>query len=160
MLGLMNTHYLINKIKRQPKESENDCALSPFTKLSFNGMYFNKRDGYSLKDYYKSRMFRLTASDLMYLYFYARENVGHRVLHGGEKYSKSVVITDEVVKDIEDFNLIGLGWLPCLYAKSVDKWNEADRFVDFAFCEKWHRIFFYFRKLQLEAYEELRNEKN
>ena len=28
--------------------------------------------------------------------------VGHRVVHGGEKYSDSVIITDEVIKDIED----------------------------------------------------------
>ena len=28
--------------------------------------------------------------------------VGHRVVHGGEKYSNSVEITDEVIKDIED----------------------------------------------------------
>lgn len=29
--------------------------------------------------------------------------VGHRVVHGGEKYSDSVVITDEVIKDIKAF---------------------------------------------------------
>lgn len=29
------------------------------------------------------------------------KGVGHRVVHGGEKYSDSVVITDEVIKDIE-----------------------------------------------------------
>lgn len=29
--------------------------------------------------------------------------VGHRVVHGGEKYSDSVIITDEVIKDIEEF---------------------------------------------------------
>lgn len=29
--------------------------------------------------------------------------VGHRVVHGGEKYSDSVVITDEVIKDIKNF---------------------------------------------------------
>ncbi len=29
--------------------------------------------------------------------------VGHRVVHGGEKYAKSVVITDEAIKDIEKF---------------------------------------------------------
>ena len=28
--------------------------------------------------------------------------VGHRVVHGGEKFSDSVVITDEVIKAIED----------------------------------------------------------
>lgn len=28
--------------------------------------------------------------------------VGHRVVHGGEKYSKSVVITDEVMKELEE----------------------------------------------------------
>ncbi|MGL5381236.1 acetate kinase [Clostridium sp.] len=28
--------------------------------------------------------------------------VGHRVVHGGEKYSKSVIITDEVLKSIEE----------------------------------------------------------
>ena len=32
--------------------------------------------------------------------------VGHRVVHGGEKFSKSVLITDEVIKDIE--NLVPL----------------------------------------------------
>ena len=35
------------------------------------------------------------------------KGVGHRVLHGGEKYSKSVIITDEVVKDIEDLTKLG-----------------------------------------------------
>ena len=34
------------------------------------------------------------------------KGVGHRVLHGGEKYSKSI-ITDEVVKDIEDLTKLG-----------------------------------------------------
>ena len=29
--------------------------------------------------------------------------VGHRAVHGGEKYTKSVVITDEVLKDMKDF---------------------------------------------------------
>ncbi len=33
--------------------------------------------------------------------------VGHRVLHGGEKYSDSVLITDEVVKDIKDLTKLG-----------------------------------------------------
>ncbi|MGL4847934.1 MAG: acetate kinase [Clostridium sp.] len=28
--------------------------------------------------------------------------VGHRVVHGGEKYSKSVIITEEVMKELED----------------------------------------------------------
>ena len=31
------------------------------------------------------------------------KGVGHRVVHGGEKYSDSVIITDEVIKDIEEF---------------------------------------------------------
>lgn len=35
------------------------------------------------------------------------KGIGHRVLHGGEKYSDSVVITDEVVKDIEDLTKLG-----------------------------------------------------
>ena len=35
------------------------------------------------------------------------KGVGHRVLHGGEKYSDSVVITDEVVKDIGDLTKLG-----------------------------------------------------
>lgn len=30
--------------------------------------------------------------------------VGHRVVHGGEKYSASVIITDEVMKDLEEFS--------------------------------------------------------
>ena len=30
--------------------------------------------------------------------------VGHRVVHGGEKFAKSVVITDEVMKAIEECN--------------------------------------------------------
>ena len=33
--------------------------------------------------------------------------VGHRVLHGGEKYKESVIITDEVIKDIEDLTKLG-----------------------------------------------------
>ena len=28
--------------------------------------------------------------------------IGHRIVHGGAKYNKSVIITDEVIKDIED----------------------------------------------------------
>ena len=35
------------------------------------------------------------------------KGVGHRVLHGGEKYSDSVLITDDVVKDIEDLTKLG-----------------------------------------------------
>lgn len=34
------------------------------------------------------------------------EAVGHRVVHGGEKYSTSVVITDEVMKDLEEFSAL------------------------------------------------------
>lgn len=33
--------------------------------------------------------------------------VGHRVLHGGEKYTDSVIITDEVVKDIKNLTKLG-----------------------------------------------------
>lgn len=33
--------------------------------------------------------------------------VGHRVLHGGEKYSDSVLITDEVIQDIKDLTKLG-----------------------------------------------------
>ena len=32
------------------------------------------------------------------------KGVGHRVVHGGEKYSESVVITDDVINDIEFFS--------------------------------------------------------
>lgn len=32
--------------------------------------------------------------------------VGHRVVHGGEKYSTSVIITDEVMKDLEEFSAL------------------------------------------------------
>ena len=35
------------------------------------------------------------------------KGVGHRVLHGGEKYSDSVLITDEVVQDIKDLTKLG-----------------------------------------------------
>ena len=35
--------------------------------------------------------------------------VGHRVVHGGEKFAKSVLITDEVMAAIEECN----PWLPC-----------------------------------------------
>lgn len=35
------------------------------------------------------------------------KGVGHRVLHGGEKYSSSVVINDEVIKDIEELTKLG-----------------------------------------------------
>ncbi len=33
--------------------------------------------------------------------------VGHRVLHGGEKYSDSVIITDEVIEDIKELTKLG-----------------------------------------------------
>jgi len=33
--------------------------------------------------------------------------IGHRVLHGGEKYSDSVIITDEVIKDIKSLTKLG-----------------------------------------------------
>ena len=33
--------------------------------------------------------------------------VGHRVLHGGEKYSESTVINEQVIKDIEDLTKLG-----------------------------------------------------
>lgn len=29
-------------------------------------------------------------------------SIGHRIVHGGEKYTQSVVVTDEVIKGIED----------------------------------------------------------
>ena len=35
------------------------------------------------------------------------KGVGHRVLHGGEKYSDSVVIDDQVVQDIKDLTKLG-----------------------------------------------------
>ncbi len=35
------------------------------------------------------------------------KGVGHRVLHGGEKYSDSVLIDDEVIKTIEDLTKLG-----------------------------------------------------
>ena len=35
------------------------------------------------------------------------KGVGHRVLHGGEKYSDSVLITDEVIQDIQDLTKLG-----------------------------------------------------
>ncbi len=35
------------------------------------------------------------------------KGVGHRVLHGGEKYSDSVLINDEVIKDIKDLTKLG-----------------------------------------------------
>ena len=35
------------------------------------------------------------------------KGVGHRVLHGGEKYSNSVIITDEVIQDIKDLTKLG-----------------------------------------------------
>lgn len=35
------------------------------------------------------------------------KGVGHRVLHGGEKYSDSTLITDEVIKDIENLTKLG-----------------------------------------------------
>ena len=35
------------------------------------------------------------------------KGVGHRVLHGGEKYSDSVIITDEVVNDIRELTKLG-----------------------------------------------------
>ncbi|MCR4581294.1 MAG: acetate kinase [Bacilli bacterium] len=35
------------------------------------------------------------------------KGVGHRVLHGGEKYSCSVLIDDQVVKDIKDLTKLG-----------------------------------------------------
>ena len=34
--------------------------------------------------------------------------VGHRVVHGGEKFASSVVITDEVMKAIEECNDLGM----------------------------------------------------
>ena len=35
------------------------------------------------------------------------KGVGHRVLHGGEKYSDSVLITDQVIQDIKDLTKLG-----------------------------------------------------
>ena len=35
------------------------------------------------------------------------KGIGHRVLHGGEKYSDSVVITDEVINDIVELTKLG-----------------------------------------------------
>lgn len=32
------------------------------------------------------------------------DGVGHRIVHGADKYSKSVVLTEEILKDIEKFN--------------------------------------------------------
>lgn len=34
------------------------------------------------------------------------EGIGHRIVHGGSKYSKSVVITDEVINDIEELSTL------------------------------------------------------
>ena len=35
------------------------------------------------------------------------KGVGHRVLHGGEKYADSVLITDDVIQDIKDLTKLG-----------------------------------------------------
>src|SRR5574344_1696929 len=35
------------------------------------------------------------------------KGIGHRVLHGGEKYSDSVIITDEVISDIKSLTKLG-----------------------------------------------------
>ena len=35
------------------------------------------------------------------------KGVGHRVLHGGEKYADSVIITDEVIEDIKELTKLG-----------------------------------------------------
>ena len=35
------------------------------------------------------------------------KGVGHRILHGGEKYSDSVLITDEVIQDVRDLTKLG-----------------------------------------------------
>ena len=35
------------------------------------------------------------------------KGIGHRVLHGGEKYSDSVIITEEVIQDIKDLTKLG-----------------------------------------------------
>ena len=35
------------------------------------------------------------------------KGIGHRVLHGGEKYSDSVIITDEVIEDIKELTKLG-----------------------------------------------------
>ena len=35
------------------------------------------------------------------------KGVGHRVLHGGEKYSDSVIITEEVINDIKELTKLG-----------------------------------------------------
>lgn len=35
------------------------------------------------------------------------KGIGHRVLHGGEKYSDSVLITDDVIRDIESLTKLG-----------------------------------------------------
>ncbi|MDD3048994.1 MAG: acetate kinase [Bacilli bacterium] len=34
------------------------------------------------------------------------EGIGHRVVHGADKYSKSVVIDEEVIKDIKEFSIL------------------------------------------------------
>ena len=39
--------------------------------------------------------------------------VGHRVVHGGEKFAKSVLITDEVMAAIEECNPSGSSAQPC-----------------------------------------------
>ena len=35
------------------------------------------------------------------------KGIGHRVLHGGEKYNDSVIITDEVIEDIKELTKLG-----------------------------------------------------
>ena len=35
------------------------------------------------------------------------KGIGHRVLHGGEKYSDSVIITDEVIEDVKELTKLG-----------------------------------------------------
>ena len=40
------------------------------------------------------------------------KGVGHRVLHGGEKYSESVLITEEVIQSIKDLTKLGPLHLP------------------------------------------------
>lgn len=78
-----------------------------FLTLKYNGKKEEKQA--SIKDHTEAIRFML--NELLANNFIESideiKGIGHRVLHGGEKYKESALINDEVIKDIKDLTKLG-----------------------------------------------------
>jgi len=92
---------------------QNELISGYFEKIGLNGSFYNikingsktKRE-VDLKDHAKAIEYlieELFANDIIKS-LDEIDGIGHRLVHGGDKYKESVIITDEVIKTVEDLS--------------------------------------------------------